>query len=75
MPSSGGWYDKETDQYYADESELVWTPVKTQEKVDAIIDQAPVWAEALQQIKLMVTISQASVYYLVGTRAQALQAA
>ena len=72
---SGGWYDQETGEFYIDHSVLLWTFVQSQEQVDAIMEQAPAWAEALQQIELLVTVSQASVYFVVGTRAQALQAA
>jgi hypothetical protein len=74
-PISGGWFDQETQQFYADESELVWTFVKSLEQVDAIMEQAPAWAETLQQIELLVTVSPVEVYFVLGTRAQALQAA
>jgi hypothetical protein len=73
---SGGWYDQETRQFYIDHSVLVWTYVPSQEQVDAIIEQVPAWAEALQQIELLVTVSPLDVYFVQGTRVQArLQAA
>lgn len=70
-PVSGGWIDEKSGVLYEDESILVWTFVDGFDEVEAIKQYASIWAHDLQQIELLVTVSQADVLFIAGTREQA----
>ncbi|SRR5216683_2129493 len=65
---SGGWFDSDTGLFYADESTQVYTFVETEEAVEALLRRAEVWALWLEQIELLVTISEVSPHFIKGVR-------
>ncbi len=66
----GGWIDKETNEYHEDVSYQVWTLVPTQEDVSALLLKARLWACRLDQISLLVTVTNTEVHFIEGIRAE-----